>query len=301
MPNFEVNNVSVSTLLGFVSDGTIAIPEIQRPFVWDSTKVRNLIDSLYKGYPVGYIITWKSPNAKLKDGTESAAIYSGNHSTFDKSPYQPGFYLSQEGLSIGDKIKINADGTMYAGNGAVNNSSANHWIINGVTDGNTYISYNTTSLGTTSYSVYLGTNGISLGTTFTVDSNGNLTSKSGTIGGWEIGKTELRAQDSSGKYIQLKNDGSIEGNYSENGTGWQIRADGIATFYQGRFGPWVVGTNDSKRCFQGTDTSVNSNSIRLYANGDIDGYDISSNKYKTKFWKIEDCAAHFSNGIFIGP
>ena len=35
MPNFEVNNVSVSTLLGFVSDGTIAIPEIQRPFVWD--------------------------------------------------------------------------------------------------------------------------------------------------------------------------------------------------------------------------------------------------------------------------
>ena len=71
MPNFEVNNVSVSTLLGFVSDGTIAIPEIQRPFVWDSTKVRNLIDSLYKGYPVGYIITWKSPDVKLKDGSSS--------------------------------------------------------------------------------------------------------------------------------------------------------------------------------------------------------------------------------------
>ena len=64
MPNFEVNNVSVSTLLGFVSDGTIAIPEIQRPFVWDSTKVRNLIDSLYKGYPVGYIITWKNPDRR---------------------------------------------------------------------------------------------------------------------------------------------------------------------------------------------------------------------------------------------
>ena len=38
MPNFEVNNVLVSTLLGFVSDGTIAIPEIQRPFVWDSVQ-----------------------------------------------------------------------------------------------------------------------------------------------------------------------------------------------------------------------------------------------------------------------
>ena len=68
---FEVNNVSISTLLGYVKDGTIAIPEIQRPFVWDSTKVRNLIDSLYKGYPVGYIMTWKNPEVRLKDGSKS--------------------------------------------------------------------------------------------------------------------------------------------------------------------------------------------------------------------------------------
>ncbi len=68
---YEVNNVSVSTLLGYVQDGIIAIPEIQRPFVWDSTKVRNLIDSLYRGYPVGYIVTWKSPDIKLKDGSRS--------------------------------------------------------------------------------------------------------------------------------------------------------------------------------------------------------------------------------------
>ena len=71
MAKFEVNNVSVSTLLGYVNDGTIAIPEIQRPFVWDTTKVRDLIDSLYREYPVGYIITWKSPDVKLKDGTSS--------------------------------------------------------------------------------------------------------------------------------------------------------------------------------------------------------------------------------------
>ena len=71
MSKFEVNNVSVSTLLGYISDGTIAIPEIQRPFVWDTTKVRDLIDSLYREYPVGYIITWKSPDVKLKDGTSS--------------------------------------------------------------------------------------------------------------------------------------------------------------------------------------------------------------------------------------
>lgn len=71
MAKFDVNNVSVETLLGYVKDGTIAIPEIQRPFVWDTTKVRDLIDSLYREYPVGYIITWKSPDVKLKDGSSS--------------------------------------------------------------------------------------------------------------------------------------------------------------------------------------------------------------------------------------
>ncbi len=71
MTKFEVNNVSINTILGYVNGGTIAIPEIQRPFVWKSIQVRDLIDSLYQGYPVGYIITWKSPDVKLKDGTKS--------------------------------------------------------------------------------------------------------------------------------------------------------------------------------------------------------------------------------------
>jgi transposase len=52
--------------------GEIAIPEIQRPFVWEATKVRNLLDSLYHGYPVGYLIAWRNPTVKLKDGTSSA-------------------------------------------------------------------------------------------------------------------------------------------------------------------------------------------------------------------------------------
>jgi hypothetical protein len=55
-----------------VKSGEIAIPEIQRPFVWEATKVRNLLDSLYQGYPVGYLIAWRNPTVKLKDGTSSA-------------------------------------------------------------------------------------------------------------------------------------------------------------------------------------------------------------------------------------
>ena len=69
MIKYEVNNSSIDGILSFIKNGEIAIPEIQRPFVLDSSKVRDLIDSLYKGYPVGYIITWKNPDVKLKDGT----------------------------------------------------------------------------------------------------------------------------------------------------------------------------------------------------------------------------------------
>ena len=48
MAQYNVNNIMVSSLLSSIRDGTIAIPEIQRPFVWDPTKVRDLIDSLMK-------------------------------------------------------------------------------------------------------------------------------------------------------------------------------------------------------------------------------------------------------------
>jgi hypothetical protein len=51
-----------------VRDGQIAIPELKRPFVCDNSKVRYLIDSLHKDYPIGYMITWQNPNARLKDG-----------------------------------------------------------------------------------------------------------------------------------------------------------------------------------------------------------------------------------------
>lgn len=69
---YSVTPHPIETLLTWVKSGEIAIPEIQRPFVWDSTKVRNLIDSLYQGYPVGYLIAWRNPNVRLKDGTVSA-------------------------------------------------------------------------------------------------------------------------------------------------------------------------------------------------------------------------------------
>lgn len=68
---YNLQNPAISSVLTWIREGDIAIPEIQRPFVWDSSKVRDLMDSLYQGFPIGYIITWKNPNVKLKDGSNS--------------------------------------------------------------------------------------------------------------------------------------------------------------------------------------------------------------------------------------
>lgn len=72
MAKYSVHQQPVETLLSWVRSGQVAIPEMQRPFVWDSTKVRDLLDSLYNGFPIGYLITWQSADVGLKDGSKSA-------------------------------------------------------------------------------------------------------------------------------------------------------------------------------------------------------------------------------------
>ncbi len=71
MQKYSLNQYPIEIVLGCVTSGEIAIPEIQRPFVWDSSKVRDFMDSLYQGYPVGYVIAWRNPNVRLKDGSLS--------------------------------------------------------------------------------------------------------------------------------------------------------------------------------------------------------------------------------------
>ena len=68
---YAVAQHPIEVLFGWIKSGEIAIPEIQRPFVWNAIKVRNLLDSLHRGYPIGYLITWKNADVKLKDGTTS--------------------------------------------------------------------------------------------------------------------------------------------------------------------------------------------------------------------------------------
>ena len=55
---FKQVNYTLSKIIEDIEMGEIGLPDIQRPFVWSNTKVRDLFDSMYKGFPVGYLLFW---------------------------------------------------------------------------------------------------------------------------------------------------------------------------------------------------------------------------------------------------
>jgi len=59
---FKKVDYDVAALLTYVDVGDIGLPDIQRPFVWSATKVRDLFDSMYRGFPVGYLLFWETAN-----------------------------------------------------------------------------------------------------------------------------------------------------------------------------------------------------------------------------------------------
>lgn len=105
---FTLMQYPVSSILGMIDANQFVIPEIQRPFVWKKAQVRDLIDSLYNGYPTGYIITWKNPDVATKDGK----IANGKHVLIDGQQRITAIMAAIIGLEVLDddfnkgKIKI---------------------------------------------------------------------------------------------------------------------------------------------------------------------------------------------------
>ncbi len=65
---FKKVDYDLSSLVKYIELGEIGLPGIQRPFVWKNSKVRDLFDSMYRGYPVGYFLFWENAaddNAKV--------------------------------------------------------------------------------------------------------------------------------------------------------------------------------------------------------------------------------------------
>lgn len=74
----------VGDLLSDVRNGKVGLPDLQRPFVWKDSKARDLLDSMLKGYPIGYIMLWQSPE-------DYATV---NHiGTNDKAYIQPDYLV----------------------------------------------------------------------------------------------------------------------------------------------------------------------------------------------------------------
>lgn len=105
---FTLMQYSISAILGLIDAQQFVIPEIQRPFVWKRAQVRDLIDSLYNGYPTGYIITWKNPDVRTKDGV----VASGKHVLIDGQQRITALMAAVAGLEVldedfnKDRIKI---------------------------------------------------------------------------------------------------------------------------------------------------------------------------------------------------
>lgn len=60
MTLFTTTNFPVNALIEDIDRGKIGLPELQRPFVWPNVNARNLFDSLYRGYPAGFLLFWKT-------------------------------------------------------------------------------------------------------------------------------------------------------------------------------------------------------------------------------------------------
>lgn len=96
---FTLLQYPVNSILGMIDAGQFVIPEIQRPFVWKRAQVRDLIDSLYNGYPTGYIITWKNPDIKTKDGS----VANGKHVLIDGQQRITALMASIAGIEVLDE------------------------------------------------------------------------------------------------------------------------------------------------------------------------------------------------------
>ena len=70
---FKKVDYSLAKLIEDIDHGEIGLPDIQRPFVWKLSQVRDLFDSMYKGFPVGYLLFWSNLqlNNTRQIGTET--------------------------------------------------------------------------------------------------------------------------------------------------------------------------------------------------------------------------------------
>lgn len=102
-PVFEHAQKPISSLLEAVDEGTMALPDLQRPFVWEDRKVRDLLDSLFLGYPVGTLVFWHTPEGRDARGVGTARALRATTLVIDGQQRLTSLYAVMRGAEVIDK------------------------------------------------------------------------------------------------------------------------------------------------------------------------------------------------------
>jgi hypothetical protein len=103
-PIFELGQRSIASLMSDIERGVIALPDLQRPFVWEDTKIRDLLDSLFVGFPVGTLVFWQTSNER--DARALGAERPGLRATtlvIDGQQRLTALYAVMRGVEVVDK------------------------------------------------------------------------------------------------------------------------------------------------------------------------------------------------------
>ncbi len=101
---FTITNLTVNQLVEKVDSGELGLPELQRPFVWRDAKVRDLFDSMMRGYPIGFLMLWECPTLEKSKliGTESHAYKTPKQVIIDGQQRLTSLYSVMKGKKVLD-------------------------------------------------------------------------------------------------------------------------------------------------------------------------------------------------------
>ena len=136
---YSNTSFTVNQLIEKIDTGELGLPELQRPFVWHDTKVRDLFDSMLSGYPVGYLMLWECPDLEKKKsiGTEGKSYSEPRDVIIDGQQRLTSLYAVMKGKTVVDasyrerKIIISycpASNKFEVGTPAIRNNP--EWIYN---------------------------------------------------------------------------------------------------------------------------------------------------------------------------
>jgi hypothetical protein len=100
---FKTVSWQVGNLVGAIESGTIQLPDLQRPFVWPATKVRDLFDSMYRGYPVGELMFWDVAAEGETRTIGGAGATSASHQIVDGQQRLTSLYAAMQGVPVRDE------------------------------------------------------------------------------------------------------------------------------------------------------------------------------------------------------